>query len=236
MEKYIMNIMCIDVKKNYFLNEYKAMYTTDVIEPNRAKLKRMSNDNPLYGLVQEYTIKPSDLLKQLIELCTTKITIDRNYVIKDVLLGDRQSFISPLLSEPCFKGTQIHQTVINLLLVIVTSWSQDGMKYDDLQRVLRYNHNQKMNFDKVWDYLNMHATEKMNIDQLIESTTIEMNTKMKIINIIDTCLKLYCSNSNDIEKYESALNDVTTQLNARSIRSVKIPDGLMQMLLFANLH
>ncbi|CAF1030357.1 unnamed protein product, partial [Didymodactylos carnosus] len=234
MERYTMNIICIDVKNNYFLNEYKAMYTTDVIEPNRDKLKRMSSDNPLYGLVQEYKIKPSDLLKQLIELCTTKITIDRNYAINDVLKGDRQSFISTILSAPCFKGTQIHQTVIYLLLEILTSWSRDGMKYDDLQRVLRYNNNQKMNFGKVWDYVNTYATEKTNIYQLIESTTIDMNTKMKIINVIDTCLKQYCVNSNDIDTYESALNDVTTQLNVQSIRSVKIPDGLMQMLLFAN--
>ncbi|CAF0807414.1 unnamed protein product [Didymodactylos carnosus] len=233
MEVSSMNIICEHVKNNNFLNEYKIIYMKTIIEPNINKLKQMSIDNPLYELLQNYKIKSNDILKQLIELCIKKITLDKHYVTNDILVADRQSFVSTILFEPCFKGTTVYQTIINLLLEQLNTWVKDGLKYEDLQRVSRYNDNQKVNFTKIWDDVNLYAKDKTDVTQLIKSTVKEMDDKIKIIDVIDVCLKQYCSNSSDIDAYKLALNDVTKKINDEPIRSVKISDCLLQILPFA---
>jgi hypothetical protein len=199
-------------------------------------MKRMDIHSPLYLLLQNAKKHPNiKLTVELMEICTDTIKLDDN----DIYVGaienpDENSFISFILFDSYFRTFKIHQAAVKELKKFLKRKQEIGLQPDDLNRTKRLSRKQKNQFDKIWKYVQQFCGQQPSMEKLLNIADKELQEKSTIKEKVQTCLKTYCKDANDIQQYQLAIDRLTQQLTNSSIKSIQISDEILQLVQFAD--
>jgi hypothetical protein len=224
------------VTNTKFLNAFKLHFQNNVVQTHLYKMKRMNIDSPLYLLLQSAKKNPNiKLTVELMEICADAIKLDTNDIYSDAIENpDENSFISLILFEPRFRKFNIHQSAVNELKNFLKRKQEIGLQPDDLNRTRGLSRKQKYQFDKIWEYVQQFCGQQPSMEKLLNTAHKEMEEKSTIKEKVQTCLSTYCKNANDIQQYQSVIDQVTQQLTNDVIKSIQIPNEILQLVPFSD--
>jgi hypothetical protein len=231
------NEISANVRNEKFLSEFKLHFRKTIVPTASHSMKRMDIYSPLYLLLQNtkkgLNIK---LTVELMEICTETIKLDESCVHIDALVEPNEnSFLSVILFDPYFQKFNIHQAAVNELKKILERKQNDGIQLDDLNYSRRFSRNQKKQFDKIWQYVQKFRGQQPSMEILLNSAHKEMEEKSIIKDKVQTCLAAYCKKADDIQQYQLAIDQLTQQLANNAIKSIQIPNEVLQLVPFTDI-
>jgi hypothetical protein len=99
----------------------------------------------------------------------------------------------------------------------------------------KFSRNQKIQFDKIWQYVQQFRGKEPSMEILLNTAHKEMEEKSMIKEKVQICLANYCKQADDIEQYESAIDQLTQHLTNNTIKSIQIPKEILELVPFIDI-
>lgn len=226
----------IFVKNKKFLAAFKLHFKTNIVRTSQCTMKTMDIYSPLYQLWQNTKKTPnSKLTIELMEICTDAVELEESEIYTAALINpNEKSFLSVILLDPYFREFKIHQTAVNGLKEILKEKEENGIQLKDLNSDRNFTRNQKKQFVKIWQYVQKFCGQQPSMEILLNTAHKELEEKSMVKEKVQTCLTTYCENANDIQQYQSAIDQITAQLTNNYIKSIQIPDDVSKLVQFAD--
>jgi hypothetical protein len=226
-----------NVTNEKFLDAFKLHFKKTIVPKELHHMKTMDIYSPLYLLLQNtkkgLNIK---LTVELMEICTEAIQLGENYVyVAAIIEPNEDSLLSLVLFNPYLQKFNIHQAAVKELKKILEKRQRDGFQLNDLNNLRKFSRNQKIQFDKIWQYVQQFRGKEPSMEILLNTAHKEMEEKSMIKEKVQICLANYCKQADDIEQYESAIDQLTQHLTNNTIKSIQIPKEILELVPFIDI-
>ena len=222
-----------------FLKPFKKRFAerNSTILPE--KFKQLTNsENPLHHLLKLHrqTRGENQLINDLIRLSSEKIQLTGFEILHDTF--DRptpRTFVYTVLFDPAFEASKLRRTIIDQLLAMWDDWEEQGFRATQIARWKGFNAEERQTVQRIWNFIGEIAKRQFEIDALVNSQQHELDKKIQIKNQLNLCLDRYCQHAEDRKMYQTILDEIDAKLKSETLRFIKIPKELENLLPLAQL-
>ena len=224
------------IRNQQFIDTFKAQFVERILTVKKDHLKAMqSHQNPLVHLININQTQDGSntLVKELIGLATSKITLSAEDVLNDTFYRpSRQTFTYAILFDKSLNSYPISQTAIDYLNAQWEKWTAAGVRANDVWKWKGFSADEQSVVRQIWALTTTNSKAKYPIDTLFNATDREMQAKLQIKEAIVTCLNAYCQHAADKDNYYVEIQKWQQQLEREVIQSIEIPRILQNIVPF----